>query len=110
MRPRKRGGTTACSKKAQVAETVCGAEGHGKTCTAKAILLEPQFAATNTRRGAAERLTQHIGQSGGAMFTPPAGHRFCVETLGEPACDHKLATIRVLSVSCSKAVRESRAL
>lgn len=49
LRPRKRRGTTACSEKAQIAETVCGAEGQGKTCMAKAILLEPQFAATNTR-------------------------------------------------------------
>jgi hypothetical protein len=34
--------------KAQIAEAVYGAEGQGKACMAKAILLEPQFAATNT--------------------------------------------------------------
>lgn len=86
LRPRKRRGTTACSEKARSAETVCGAEGQGKTCTAKAILPEPQFAATNTRRGAAERLTRHIGQSGGEVLMPPAGRRSNVETSGEPAC------------------------
>lgn len=86
LRPRKRRGTTACSEKAQIAETVYGAEGQGKTCTAKAILLEPQFAATNPWRGAAERLTRHIGQSGGATFIPPAGRRSDGETSGEPAC------------------------
>ena len=85
LQPRKRRGTTACSEKAQIAETVCGAAGQGKTCTAKAILLEPQFAATNTRRGVAERLTRHIGQSGGGTLTPLADHGSYVEARGEPA-------------------------
>ena len=86
LQPRKRRGTTACSEKAQTVEAVYGGEGQGKTCMAKAILLEPQFAVTNTRRGAAERLTRHIGQLGGTAFMPPAGRRSCVETSGEPAC------------------------
>ncbi len=86
LKPRKRRGTTACSEKTQTAEAVYGGEGQGKTCMAKAILLEPQFAVTNTRRGAAERLTRHIGQSGGTTFMPPAGRRSDVETSGEPAC------------------------
>ena len=86
LQPRKRRGTTACSEKARTAETVYSGEGQGKTCMAKAILLEPQFAATNTWRGAAERLTRYFGQSGGTAFMPPAGHRSDVETSGEPAC------------------------
>lgn len=86
LRPRKRRGTTACSEKVQSVETVCDAEDQGKTCTAKAILLEPQFAATNTRRGAAERLTRYFGQSGGRSLMPSAGCRSDVETCGEPAC------------------------
>ena len=83
---RKGRGTTACPEKAQIAETVYGAAGQDKTCTAKAILLEPQLAATNPWRGVAERLTRHLGQSGGATFTPSAGRRSDVEARGEPAC------------------------
>ena len=52
LRPRKRRGTTACPEKAQSVEAICGAAGQGKTCVAKAILPEPQFAATYTRSGA----------------------------------------------------------
>ena len=86
LRPRKRRGKVACPEKAQFAETVYGAAGQGKTCMAKAILLEPQLAATNPWRGVAERLARHLGQSGGAMFTPPAGHGPDVEAHGKPAC------------------------
>jgi hypothetical protein len=86
LRPRKRRGTTACPEKAQIAETVYGAAGQGKTCTAKALLLEPQFAATNPWSGVAERLTRHLGWSGGAVLMPPAGRRSDVETSGKPAC------------------------
>jgi hypothetical protein len=53
LRPRKRRRTTACPEKAQSVEAICGAAGQGKTCMAKAILPEPQFAATYTRSGAA---------------------------------------------------------
>lgn len=45
--PEKGGGQQHVRSKAQITKTVCGAEGQGKTCMAKAILLEPQFAATN---------------------------------------------------------------
>src|SRR5690606_24211009 len=54
LRPRKRRGTTACPEKAQSVEAICGAGGQDKTCMAKAILPEPQFAATYTRSGAVE--------------------------------------------------------
>lgn len=58
LRSRKRRGTTACPEKAQSVEAICGVAGQGKTCMAKAILPEPQFAATYTRSGAAEWLTR----------------------------------------------------
>ena len=67
LQPRKRRGTTACPEKAQIVETVYDAAGQGKTCMAKAILLEPQFAATNPWSGVAERLTRQLGWSGGAL-------------------------------------------
>jgi hypothetical protein len=86
LQPRKGRGTTACPEKAQIAETVYGAEGQGKMCMAKAILLEPQFAATNPWSDVAERLTRHLGWSGGKVLIPPAGRRSDVETSGEPAC------------------------
>jgi hypothetical protein len=86
LQPRKGRGTTACPEKAQIAETVYGAAGQGKTCMAKATLPKPQFAATNPWSGVAERLTRHLGWSGGATFTPPADRRSDVETCGEPAC------------------------
>jgi hypothetical protein len=86
LQPRKGRGTTACPEKAQIAETVYGAAGQGKTCMAKATLLEPQFAATNPWSGVAERLTRHLGWSGSATFTLPAGRRSDVEISGEPAC------------------------
>jgi hypothetical protein len=54
-------------------------------CMAKAILLEPQFAATNPWSGVAERLTRHLGWSGGKVLIPPAGRSSDVETSGEPA-------------------------
>ncbi|WP_412103048.1 ArdC-like ssDNA-binding domain-containing protein [Novosphingobium capsulatum] len=68
LRPRKRRGTTACPEKAQSVEAICDAAGQGKTGMAKAILPEPQFAATYTRSGAVEWLTRHIGWSESAMF------------------------------------------
>lgn len=86
LRLRKERGKIACPEKAQERRSRLGAAGQGKTCTAKAILLEPQLAATNPWRGVAERLTRHFGQSGGAMFIPPADHRSDVETCGKPAC------------------------
>jgi hypothetical protein len=86
LQPRKGRGTTACPEKAPIAETVYGAAGQGKTCMAKATLLEPQFAATNPWSGVAERLTRHLGWSGGKVLIPPAGRRSDVETSGEPAC------------------------
>ena len=86
LRLRKERGKVACSEKAQVVEIAYGAAGQGKTCMAKAILLEPQLAATNPWRGVAERLTRHLGQTGGGTFIPSAGRRSDVETCGEPAC------------------------
>jgi hypothetical protein len=86
LQPRKRRGTTACPEKAQIVETVYDAAGQGKTCMAKAILLEPQFAATNPWSGVAERLTRQLGWSGGTTFIPPAGRWSDIETGGEPAC------------------------
>ena len=86
LKLRKERGKVACSEKVRVVEAVYDAEDQGKTCTAKAILPEPQFAAAYARSGVAERLTRRIGRTGGAMFTPPAGHRSNVEACGEPAC------------------------
>ena len=83
---RKERGKLACSEKAQAVEAVYGVEGQGKTCMAKAILPEPQFAAAYARSGVAERLTRRIGRKRGAMFTPPAGRGSNVETHGKPAC------------------------
>lgn len=85
LRPRKRRGTTACSEKAQSVEAICGAAGQGKTCMAKAILLQPQFAATYTRSGAAQWLTRHIGRSGSAILILPASRFSHVERPGLPA-------------------------
>jgi hypothetical protein len=61
LKLRKERGTIACSEKAQIAKVVCGAEGQGKTCMAKAILPESQFAAAYHWGGVAERLTRHLG-------------------------------------------------
>ena len=58
---RKELGTIACLEKARSIETVCGAEGQGKMCMAKAILPESQFAAAYQRSSVAERLTRHLG-------------------------------------------------
>ncbi len=85
LRPRKRRGTTACPEKAQSVETICGAAGQGKTCMAKAILPEPQFAATYTASGAVEWLTRHIGRSESATFILSASRSSDVERPGLPA-------------------------
>ena len=85
LKPRKRQGTTACSEKARSAEAVYGMDGQGKTCMAKAILLEPQFAATYTASGAAERLTRRIGKTGSATFTLPEDRWQHVDADGIPA-------------------------
>lgn len=61
LRPRKGRGNIACLEKALSAKTVRGATGQGKTCTVKAILPEPQFAAAYDRCNVAERLTRHPG-------------------------------------------------
>ena len=85
LRPRKRRGTTACPEKAQSVETICGAAGQGKTCMAKAILPEPQFAATYTASGAVEWLTRHIGRSESTTFILSANRSSDVERPGLPA-------------------------
>ncbi|PTR06260.1 ArdC-like ssDNA-binding domain-containing protein [Novosphingobium sp. GV055] len=85
LRPRKRRGTTACPEKAQSVEAICDAAGQGKTGMAKAILPEPQFAATYTRSGAVEWLTRHIGWSESAMFMLSASRSSNVERPGLPA-------------------------
>ncbi|RIV79193.1 DUF1738 domain-containing protein [Pelagerythrobacter aerophilus] len=85
LRPRKRRGTTACPEKAQSVEAICGAAGQDKTCMAKAILPEPQFAATYTRSGAVEWLTWHIGRSESATFILSASRSSDVERPGLPA-------------------------
>lgn len=85
LRPRKRRGTTACPEKAQSVEAICGVAGQGKTCMAKAILPEPQFAATYTRSGAAQWLTRHIGRSESAMFILSASRSSDIERPGLPA-------------------------
>jgi len=86
LQPRKGRGTTACSEKAGSVEAVYGMDGQGKTCMAKAILLEPQFAATYTRSGVAERLTRRIGRTRSAAFILLAAQRHRVEAYGKPAC------------------------
>ena len=85
LRPRKRRGTTACSEKAQSVEAIYGAAGQGKTCMAKAILPEPQFAATYTASGAAQWLTRRFGRSESAMFILSASRSSDVERPGLPA-------------------------
>src|ERR1019366_3580144 len=60
LKLRKEQGKIACLEKAQSTKTVCGAEGQGKTCMAKAILPEPQFAAAYNQSSVAERLARHI--------------------------------------------------
>lgn len=60
MKPRKGQGKIACLEKARSTKTICGAEGQGKTCMAKAILPEPQFAAVYNENSVAEWLTRHI--------------------------------------------------
>jgi hypothetical protein len=86
LRLRKRRGTTACSEKAQSVEAICGAAGQGKTCMAKAILLQSQFfAAIYTRSGAVEWLTRHIGRSESAVFILSASRSSDVERPGLPA-------------------------
>ena len=85
LQPRKGRGTTACSEKAGGAEAVYGVDGQGKTCTTKAILLKPQFAATYTRSGVAERLTRRIGWKGSAAFILSSAQRHRVEAFGGPA-------------------------
>src|ERR1019366_3211365 len=61
LKLRKERGKVACLEKARSIKTVCGAEGQGKMCMAKAILPEPQFAAAYDCSSVAERLTRHIG-------------------------------------------------
>ncbi len=85
LRPRKRRGTTACSEKAQSVEAIYGAAGQGKTCMAKAILPEPQFAATYTASGAAQWLTRRFGRSESAIFILSASRSSDVERPGLPA-------------------------
>jgi hypothetical protein len=85
LRPRKRRGTTACPEKAQSVEAIYGAAGQGKTCMAKAILPEPQFAATYTASGAAQWLTRRFGRSESAMFILSASRSSDVERPGLPA-------------------------
>lgn len=85
LRPRKRWGTTACSEKAQSVEAIYGAAGQGKTCMAKAILPEPQFAATYTASGAAQWLTRCLGRSESAMLILSASRSSDVERPGLPA-------------------------
>lgn len=82
---RKERGTIACLEKAQNVEAVYGMAGQSKTCTAKTILSEPQFAAAYTARGVAERLTRHIGLTGGTMFMLPANRHPDVEEIGKSA-------------------------
>ena len=86
LRLRKQRGTTACSEKAQIAETVCGAEGQSKVCMAKARLLESQFAVTKTLGGTAERLTRYFGQMDDTAFISSTGRVRDVDALCEPAC------------------------
>jgi hypothetical protein len=85
LRPRKRRGTTACPEKAQSVEAICGVAGQGKTCMAKAILPEPQFAATYTRSGTVERLTRYIGRSESGVLILSASRSSDVERPGLPA-------------------------
>jgi len=85
LQPRKGQGTTACSEKARSVEAVYGTDGQGKTCMAKAILLEPQFATTYTRSGVAERLTRRIGWTRSAVSILLAAQRHRVEAIGKPA-------------------------
>lgn len=79
LRPRKGRGTIACPEKAELAQVVHGANGHGKTCTAKATLPEPQFAAADNRSGAAGRLARHSGWNGGTALKPPKQPRLAGE-------------------------------
>ncbi|WP_407674700.1 ArdC-like ssDNA-binding domain-containing protein [Novosphingobium terrae] len=85
LRPRKGRGTIACLEKAQSAEAICGVAGQGKTCMVKAILPEPQFAATYTRSGTAEWLTRYIGWSESAQLILSASRSSDVERPGLPA-------------------------
>lgn len=85
LRPRKRRGTTACPEKAQSVEAICGVAGQGKTCMAKAILPEPQFAATYTRSGTVEWLTRYIGRSESGVLILSASRTSDVEKPGLPA-------------------------
>ena len=62
MKLRKERGKIACLEKAQITQAVYGAAGQGKTCTAKAILPELQFAAAYDASSVAERLTRYTGQ------------------------------------------------
>ncbi|WP_376747106.1 ArdC-like ssDNA-binding domain-containing protein [Sphingobium yanoikuyae] len=82
LRPRKRRGTIACSEKALSVEAIYGAAGQSKTCMAKAILPEPQFAAIYTRNDVAEWLTRHIGRSESATFILSASRSSDVERPG----------------------------
>lgn len=61
LRFRKEQGTIACLEKVRSVKTVCDADDQGKTCMAKAILPEPQFAVAYNRGSVAERLTRHTG-------------------------------------------------
>lgn len=57
-------------EKARSTKTICGAEGQGKTCMAKAILPEPQFAAVYNENSVAEWLTRHIEWKGDRALRP----------------------------------------
>lgn len=83
---RKERGTTACLEKAQSVEAVYGVAGQGKTCMVKAILPEPQFAATYTASGVAQRLTRHTGRKGRIQFRLPSGRTHPVEASDISAC------------------------
>lgn len=82
---RKERGKVACLEKAQSVEAVCGTASQSKTCTAKTILFEPQFAAAYPRSGVAERLTRHIGLTGGTTFMPLANRHQNVDGVGKSA-------------------------
>jgi len=86
LKPRKGRGTIACPEKAQIVEAIYGEAGQSKTCMVKAILPEPQFAATYTESDTAEWLTRYIGQSDRIAFSLSADQRHRVEVFGEPVC------------------------
>lgn len=68
LQPRKGRGTIACPEKAELAQVVYDGNGHGKTCTVKAKLPEPQFAAADNAGDVAGRLTRHSGWNGSIVW------------------------------------------